>query len=135
MKKLFMLLIITCIVMTACSSNNTVQEETTTIVETSDAELELSGLIVGKWVTVSGTAENTVRIYNFYESGLLDTYIGDDSSEPMIGSYKVEDEKIYMNNTSRSEPEKGVEFTVDSYDKNEIILSAKGKTITWKRYQ
>ena len=79
----------------------------------------------------------TARIYKFYESGIMDSYIGSLKDEPLTGSYELDNDKIYMSYFERSNPKENdkTPFTVVSYDENEIIVTAMGKTITWKRYE
>lgn len=125
-----------CFIFTSCGTTSQNQENTNSVTEATTEKLELSNVVVGKWITTSGTASDTARIYQFYESGILDSYIGNDSEKVFTGCYKVDGEKIYMNFFSRSNPEDGGEpLTVISFDKNEIVVKAKDKIITWKRYQ
>ena len=96
----------------------------------SNNQKSLNDILIGTWITTSGTADSTARIYKFYESGIMDSYIGSLKDE-------LDNDKIYMSYFERSNPKENdkTPFTVVSYDENEIIVTAMGKTITWKRYE
>lgn len=70
-------------------------------------------------------------------SGIRNVYIGSTKDELLTGCFKVSDGKIYMNFFSRSNPKHGVSnlFTIDSFEKDKIVVKIAGKTITWKRYE
>ena len=42
----------------------------------SNNQKSLNDILIGTWITTSGTADSTARIYKFYESGIMDSYIG-----------------------------------------------------------
>jgi uncharacterized protein (TIGR03066 family) len=128
MKKILVitLMLLMC-VMVGCGSKNNKSEKQESLEET----------IIGMWITSAGTADSTARIYKFYESGIMDSYIGNTKDDPLTGSYELDGNTLYMNFFDRTNPKKDNKnpFTVVSYDKNEIVVTAEGKTITWKRYE
>lgn len=131
MKKilLIMLMILTCIVIGCGQKDNVVDNA-------SEKTESLEDTIIGMWITSAGTADSTARIYKFYESGIMDSYIGSTKDEPLTGSYEIDGDKLYMDFFNRTNPKKSDDpFTVVSYNENEIVVTALGKTITWKRYE
>lgn len=125
------LFILTACFLIGCNNKNNISENV------SDNQKSLNDILIGTWITTSGTADSTARIYKFYESGIMDSYIGSLKDEPLTGSYELDNDKIYMSYFDRSNPKENdkTPFTVVSYDENEIIVTAIGKTITWKRYE
>ena len=125
------LFILTACFFIGCNNKNNMSENV------SDNQKSLNDILSGTWITTSGTADSTARIYKFYESGIMDSYIGSLKDEPLTGSYELDNDKIYMSYFERSNPKENdkTPFTVVSYDENEIIVTAMGKTITWKRYE
>lgn len=101
-----------------------------------EVQLKLEDVLLGKWITTEGTADDTARIYNFYESGILDSYIGDLSGTPSTGCYEIENDLIYMNPLERTNPRAyNIVFTVVSFSDTEIVVQKDDKTITWKKYE
>lgn len=131
MKKilLIILMVLTC-TMIGCEKKDyavdSVQEKNESLEDT----------IIGMWITSAGTADSTARIYKFYESGIMDSYIGSTKDEPLTGSYEIDGDKLYMDFFNRTNPNKSDDpFTVVSYNENKIVVTVLGKTITWKRYE
>ena len=66
----------------------------------SNNQKSLNDILIGTWITTSGTADSTARIYKFYESGIMDSYIGSLKDEPLTGSYELDNDKIYISKFS-----------------------------------
>ena len=102
----------------------------------SEIQIKLEDVLLGKWITTEGTADDTARIYDFYKSGILDSYIGNLSGTPSTGCYEIENDLIYMNPLERTNPKAyNIVFTVVSFSDTEIVVQIDDKTITWKKYE
>ena len=105
-----------------------------TIAETES--LVLNDIIVGRWtIAEGGVDEGIPRIFVFYESGMVDTYIGSTKDAPAIGCYEIDDNNLYFNSLKQSNPRDGVCYDVVSFNELEIVLSYLDKTIVWKKYE
>lgn len=103
--------------------------------ETTKVELKFEDVLIGKWITTTGTADNIARIYQFYKSGIVDNWVGDTSGTPLAGSWLIEGKNFYFNPINRNNPKGVPPMTVESFSENEIVVNIEGKVITWKRYE
>lgn len=113
MKKILVitLMLLMC-VMVGCGSKNNKSEKQESLEET----------IIGMWITSAGTADSTARIYKFYESGIMDSYIGNTKDEPLTGSYELDGNTLYMNFFDRTNPKKIIKILLQLYHMTRMKL-------------
>lgn len=113
MKKILVitLMLLMC-VMVGCGSKNNKSEKQESLEET----------IIGMWITSAGTADSTARIYKFYESGIMDSYIGNTKDDPLTGSYELDGNTLYMNFFDRTNPKKIIKILLQLYHMTRMKL-------------